>query len=193
MKRVIFTIIGLFLIGLPETSHAQTPTQQVGVYLNETMINNFFEAVGPVSGTGTKKKTKYKWTIVKPQIDIEPGTATFKANVKVKAGAFKTEEKTKGVVDISYNPEKNIISITIQEAKVKLYFKLLGQKIPIGSIDVAKYYKPSFEFAGPKPIQNLVEMEMPDGSIRKINIATVNQNLVLEKDRVAVYSDLEFN
>ncbi|MFQ6604916.1 MAG: hypothetical protein ACE5D8_05100 [Fidelibacterota bacterium] len=69
----------------------------------------------------------------------------------------------------------------------------MGTKIPIGTIDVAKYYNPSFEFAGPQPIQKQVTLDLPDGKQRTIKIDTINQHLVLEKDRVAVYSDLTFS
>ncbi|RMF07518.1 MAG: hypothetical protein D6762_07375 [Candidatus Neomarinimicrobiota bacterium] len=171
---------------------SQTPSPQVGVYLHESMINAFFRTVGPVSGKGKKKNTPYKWTIIDPRIDLEPGNATFRARVKVKAGSFKTEEKTKGIADIQYDPDSNRIRVVIQEAKVKLYFKLFGAKIPIATIDVARYYKPSFEFAGPKPIQDRVDLELPDGSRRTIQIEQIHPNLVIEKDRVAVYSDLKF-
>jgi len=69
---------------------------------------------------------------------------------------------------------------------------LLGKEIPIGTIDIARYYKPAFEFAGPQPIQKEIDIELPDGSLRKMQINTKNETLIIEKDQVSVYSDLEF-
>lgn len=42
-------------------------------------------------------------------------------------------------------------------------------------IDLAKYYRPTFEFGGTQPIQKEVEVELPDGSRKKIQINTKNE------------------
>ena len=169
-----------------------TAPRQVVVSLHENMINSFFEAVGKVSGKGEKSGVNYKWTVIEPNIDLEPGVAKFSARVKLDAGAFETIEKAKGEVTIEYIKETNRLRIQVREAKVKLHIKLLGKEIPIGTIDIARYYKPAFEFAGPQPIQKEIDIELPDGSFRKMQINTKNETLIIEKDRVSVYSDLEF-
>ena len=130
--------------------------------------------------------------VKEPKVDIEPGSATFKAKVKIKAGKIKTTKNAKGAMDITYLKETNRIKIKVRELKIKLSFEFLGQKVSIGTIDLAHYYKPSFEFAGPKPIQNQVEIEQPDKTKKIIYIVSANENLILEKDKVTVYSDLEF-
>ncbi len=171
---------------------AQSTGPHVGVFIHENMINAFLQSIGPVSGEGQKKKTHYQWTVIDPRVDIEPGEAIFLANVHIKAGVFEANRQARGNMDIRYLQEENKIKITVKEAKVKLYFKLLGKKIPIGTINVATFYRPSFEFPGPQPIQKTIDVDLPDGTKKTIALTTTNENLVLEKDRISVYSNLEF-
>ncbi|MFQ6607898.1 MAG: hypothetical protein ACE5EE_05095 [Fidelibacterota bacterium] len=190
LSIIFSSSMGSYLTADPASHH-------VAVSLHEDMINNFFTSIGEISGKGSKKvfgkKVKYTWTVKDPYVDIEPGTASFKAKVEIKAGAFKSIKEANGKMEITYLPESNRIKIKVKETKVKLSFKFLGQKVPIGSINLAKYYKPSFEFAGPQPIQNQIEVELPDDSKRVINIITRHGDLVLGKDNVTVFSNLEFN
>jgi hypothetical protein len=168
------------------------PAKHVAVRLHEDMLNSFFKSIGNVSGKGEKSGVKYTWVVVDPKVDLEPGEAKFSARVKLSAGAFETVEKAKGTVSIEYIRETNRIKVLVQEAKVKLHLKLFGKEIPIGTIDLAKYYRPAFEFAGPQPIQNEIEIEMPDNSVRKIKITSQDEELRLEQDCVTVYSNLVF-
>ena len=192
IRLTIITMVFIFNPG--RNIHADPASQHVGVSLHENMLNSFFDAMGKISGKGSKKvlgqKIKYTWMVKEPKVDIEPGSATFKAKVKIKAGKIKTTKNAKGEMDITYLKETN--RIKIRELKIKLSFEFLGQKVSIGTIDLAHYYKPSFEFAGPKPIQNQVEIEQPDKTKKIIYIVSANENLILEKDKVTVYSDLEF-
>jgi len=171
---------------------AQTTGPHAGVFIHENMINAFLQSIGPVSGEGKKKKTHYKWTVMNPRVDIEPGEAIFLAKVHIKAGAFEADRQARGNMEIRYLQEENKIKITVKEAKVKLYFKLLGKKIPIGTINVAAFYRPSFEFPGPQPIQKTIDVDLPDGTKKTIALTTKEENLVIEKDRISVYSNLEF-
>jgi len=193
--RRLILIVFIVLLFLPQSAICQpapVPPKHVAVSLHEDMLNAFFQSIGKVSGKGEKNNVKYTWVVIDPQIDLEPGTAKFEAKVKLSAGAFETVEKAKGAVAIEYLRETNRIKVQVQEAKVKLHLKLFGKEIPIGTIDIAKYYRPAFEFAGPQPIQNEVEIAMPDDSIRKIRISSKDETLMLEKDCVTVYSNLIF-
>ncbi|MDD5766242.1 MAG: hypothetical protein PHW79_08380 [Candidatus Marinimicrobia bacterium] len=185
---LIFTFVLVWNVG----AFTQTAPRHVGVSIHENMINAFFDSIGPVTGTGKKADIKYEWTVIHPQVDIEPGIAHFYAKVKVEAGVFKTTEDAKGQVDIQYIRDTNRIRIQVREANVKLFFRLFGKEIPIGTIDIAKYYRPAFEFAGPQPIQKEISIDLPDGTIKSMSISTTNETLLLEQDKVSVYSDLVF-
>ncbi|MFQ6612360.1 MAG: hypothetical protein ACE5D2_04585 [Fidelibacterota bacterium] len=190
LKQLLLTALTTVFLWYPLTG--QTTASHVGVFIHENMINAFLQSIGPVSGNGQKKKTHYQWTVMDPRVDIEPGQATFLAKVHIKAGAFEANKQARGNVDIQYLPEENKIKITVKEARVKLYFKLLGKKIPIGTINVADYYRPSFEFPGPQPIQKTIDVDLPDGTKKTIQLISRDENLVIEKDRISVYSNLEF-
>ena len=196
-KRKLIIVILLLGFNVSEYSFAQTSNQHVSVSIYEDLINSFFTSIGDISGKGTKKllgkKVKYTWKVKNPNVDIEPGSAAFKAKVDIKAGKIKATKKAKGELAVTYVKEKNIIKLKVKELKVKLSFKMLGQSVSIGTIDLAEYYKPSFEFAGPQPIQNQIEIEKPDKTKKVINIESVNENLILEKDKITVYSDLNFS
>ena len=196
MKKTLLLTSLFVLIILPFTASLimgeTAPPRHATVTLHESMINNFFKAIGPVTGKGEKSGIKYTWVVEDARVNVEPGTAAFEAKVKLDAGIYKTVENAKGKVSIEYVKETNRMRVRVEEAIVKLSIKLLGKHIQIGSIDIAKYYRPTFEFAGPQPIQKEVEVELPDGTKKKIQITTKNENLVLEKDQVSVYSELVF-
>ena len=196
MKNKLIGVILMLALNVSENPFAQSVNQHVSVSIHEYLINNYFVSIGEISGKGSKKvlggKVKYTWKVKDPNINIESGTATFNAKVDLKAGKINATKKAKGKLDITYIKEKNVIKLKTKEIKVKLTFKMLGQKVNIGTIDLSNYYKPSFEFAGPQPIQNQIEFELPDKTKKIINIESVNEKLILEENRITVYSDFNF-
>ena len=70
--------------------------------------------------------------------------------------------------------------------------KLLGQKVKLATLDLSKYYNPTFEFAGPELSQKTIEIDKPDGTKKILNIGTENQNLVVEQGKITVYADVIF-
>ena len=196
IKLFLHVSILISIILSSVTIKAETVNQHVSVSINELMLNAFFESIGDVKGKGSTKvigrKVKYTWKVKDPIVDIEPGTAIFKANVDIKSGKIKTSKKAKGKLNIKYIKEKNIIRIVAEEIKVSLSIKLFGKKVKLGTLDLSKFYKPSFEFSGPMPIQNSIEIDKPDGTKHVINISTENEKLILEKNKISVYSNLTF-
>ena len=166
--------------------------QDAQVALHETMFNKFLDAVGQISGSGKFKKafikTDYTWKIRNARIDFEMDNATFYADADIKAKGIKFTEKVKGSVDVNYDLSRNVISVKVREAKFDV--KIFGTKV--ATIDLAKYYKPKFEFAGPQPIQKTIMVDLPDGGKRRINVTTSNQNFKIIKDKVVVVSTLIF-
>jgi len=193
-KTLIFVVlaIGIVFLAAKGLRAEQAAPRQAAVSLHEIMINNFFKAIGPVSGSGEKNKIKYTWTAEDARIDVEPGTAHFEAKVRLVAGTFKTVETARGQVKIDYVHETNRIRVRVEQAVVNLSIRVLGKHIPIGSVDIAQYYRPEFEFAGPQPVQKEIEISLPDGAKKKFQLSTKNDTLVLEKDIITVYSDVVF-
>ena len=187
MKIILLILtIALFSVRLGLAQDAQ-------VALHETMFNKFLNAVGQISGSGKFKKafikTDYTWKIRNARIDFEKDNATFYADADIKAKGITFTEKVKGSVDVNYDLSRNVISVKVREAKFDV--KIFGVKV--ATIDLAKYYKPKFEFAGPQPIQKSIMVDLPDGTKRRINVTTSNQNFKIIKDKIVVESILTFS
>ena len=193
MKKLIFILI----VGSLFAQDAKNDGQHVSVSINESMLNNFFQSIGDVSGQGSTKvlgkEVKYNWKVIDPKVIIEPGSATFKANVQIKSGIIKSTPKATGKLDISYVKEENLIKIKTKIIKVDLMLKLFGKKVKLATVDLSRYYKPTFEFPGPTLNQKNIEIEMPNGTKKVLNINTDNHNLVLEQGIITVYSDIIFS
>ena len=178
-----------------EKSEAVVPDATVTIH--EQTLNNFLGVVGPVSGKGkfdvAGSKTDYTWTVRNPRIKITAGKAAFVADASVKVGPLNYRSNAKGAVEVKYDAAGNIISVKVLKADFEVYTKIFKKKIHITTVDVSKYYRPEFEFAGPQPIQESVPVDMPDGSVKTVYISTKDQALRLEEGRIVVDSNLVFS
>ena len=185
------------MVGSLFAQDAKKDGQHVSVSINESMLNNFFQSIGDISGQGSTKvlgkEVKYNWKVIDPKVVIEPGSATFKANVQIKSGKIKSTPKATSKLDISYVKEENLIKIKTNKIKVDLMLKLFGKKVKLATLDLSRYYKPTFEFPGPTLNKKNIEIEMPDGTKKVLNINTDNHNLALEHGIITVYSDIIFS
>ena len=193
MKKLIF----LLMVGSLFAQDAKKDGQHVSVSINESMLNNFFQSIGDVSGQGSTKvlgkEVKYNWKVIDTKVVIEPGSATFTAKVQIKSGKIKSTPIATSKLDISYVKEENLIKIKTKKINVDLMIKLFGKKVKLATLDLSKYYKPTFEFPGPTLNQKNIEIEMPDGTKKVLNINTDNHNLILEQGIITVYSDIVFS
>ena len=193
MRKLLLSFLTFFTIAVCFSQEEKPAGQNISVSIDESMLNNFFQAVGTVKGKGKKGKTKYTWKVKKPKITIEPGSVTFNAKVQIKSGKFKSTPKATGKLDVTYVKEENLIKIKTKKIKVDLYLKLgvLG-KVKLATLDLSKYYNPTFEFPGPALSQKTIEIDKPDGTKKILNIGTENQNLEVEQGKITVYSDVIF-
>ena len=196
MRRLLLSFLTFFTIAVCFSQEEQPAGQNISVSIDESMLNNFFQAVGTVKGKGSTKilgkKVKYTWKVKNPKVTIEPGSATFNAKVQIKSGKVKSSPKATSKLDISYIKEENLIKIKTKKIKVDLMIKLFGKKVKLATLDLSKYYSPTFEFPGPALSQKTIEIEKPDGTKKILNIGTENQNLVVEQGKITVYSDVVF-
>jgi len=164
----------------------------VSVIISEKTVNDFIEAIDAVSGKGEKSGIKYRWKVKNAKIDFEEGVAEFIATVDLSAGILKTSDIVKSNVNLIYDSEKNKIFMTVERAIFKIRIKVLGQKIKVGEVDIAKYYKPKFEFNGPQPIQKLVTVNTSAKTEKQLKVTTVGKELRVEKDQIRVSVDLAY-
>ena len=197
MKKLNIIILAVLSFPLCFSQSTNNGDQSISVSIDQSMLNNFFNAIGEVKGKGSTKvlgkKVKYNWKVKNPRITIEPGAAIFKADVQIKSGKIKSTPKATSKLDISYVKEKNLIKIKTKKIKVDLKLNLFGKKVKLATIDLSKYYNPTFEFPGPTLNQKSIEIDKPDGSKKTLNIGMENQNLVVENGKITVYSDVKFS
>ena len=197
MKKLNIVVLTFLTISLCFSQNTNPAGQSISVSIDQSMLNNFFNAIGEVKGKGSTKvlgkKVKYNWKVKNPRITIEPGAAIFKADVQIKSGKIKSTPKATSKLDISYVKEKNLIKIKTKKIKVDLKLNLFGKKVKLATIDLSKYYNPTFEFPGPTLNQKSIEIDKPDGSKKALNIGMENQNLVVENGKITVYSDVKFS
>ena len=197
MKKLNIVVLTFLTLSLCFSQDKNPAGQSISVSIDQSMLNNFFNAIGEVKGKGSTKvlgkKVKYNWKVKNPRITIEPGAAIFKADVQIKSGKIKSTPKATSKLDISYVKEKNLIKIKTKKIKVDLKLNLFGKKVKLATIDLSKYYNPTFEFPGPTLNQKSIEIDKPDGSKKTLNIGMKNQNLVVENGKITVYSDVKFS
>jgi hypothetical protein len=178
-----------------DKSEAVVPDATVEIH--EQTLNKFLAAIGPVNGKGkfdvAGSKSEYTWTVRNPGIKITAGKAAFVADASVKVGPLNYRSDAKGSVEVKYDEVENRISVKVLKADFEVYTKIFNKKIHITTVDVSKFYRPEFEFAGPQPLQESVPVDMPDGSVKTVYISTKDQALHLEDGRIVVTSNLVFS
>jgi hypothetical protein len=188
-KSIIVMLAAMVFVAFSATLTAQS----VSVVISEPTVNDFLTAVGPVKGKGTgAQKISYSWTVTNPSVDFEPGTAGFKANIKVKTKIITFNDKVKGRLNVDYDAATNKIKMQVVEAKFAIRVKILGQKVKIATIDIGKYYQPKFEFNGPEPVQQEVEVDIGNGNTRLIQVTVGGRQIAMEKDQLRVSVDLAY-
>jgi hypothetical protein len=167
------------------------------VLVNQSTLNGFLSAVGPVSGQDhfnvLGMKGTYTWEVKNARIELHPGTAKFIADASVKVGPIQYGNVANGDVEVKYNQELNRIKVKVLKATFEVYTKIFGKKVHIADVDVSKFYRPEFEFAGPTPVQPSVTIELPGGNTKTIFITPVAQNLRIEENQIVVTSNLKFS
>ncbi|HTR82477.1 MAG TPA: hypothetical protein VMM58_12675 [Bacteroidota bacterium] len=188
-----FFVASFFL--LVQTSLAQGP--DAVVIVRGTTLNGFLTAVGPVSGKAPYNvlgmKGEYTWTVQNARIALAPNQAHFIADASVKVGPFSYGSVANGDVEIQYHQPTNRISVKVLTATFEVYTKIFGKKIHLGDVDVSKFYRPEFEFAGPQPVQPNVLVTLPGDQSKTVYITPVGQNLKIEQDQIVVTSNLVFS
>ena len=193
IKTIVSVFIGIAVFFT--ISISQTPDATVIVHQNT--LNGFLNAVGPMSGTDKYSvlgaKGDYTWTVQNAKIDLLPNQARFSADANVKVGPLGYGSVATGDVEITYNKETNRISVKVLKASFEVYTKVFGKKIHISDVDLSRFYKPEFEFAGPQPIQSSVAVTLPNNTTKTVYISTMNQSMKIEQSQIVVTSNLKFS
>ena len=189
--------IRLFIGIVACTIIAASQTPDATVIVNQSTLNGFLNAAGPMSGTDKYSvlgaKGDYTWTVQNARIELKPNQAQFSADASVKVGPFNYGSVATGDVEIKYNPETNRISVKVLRASFEVYTKVFGKKIHISDVDLSRFYRPEFEFAGPQPVQSSVAVTLPNNTTKTIYISMINQSMKIEQNQISVTSNLKFS
>lgn len=165
------------------------------VVIGENVLNQFMNAVGPISRTEkfsvSKIKGEYTWTVKNPRVTIAADKVRFQADAGIKVITFNYDTTAVGDVEVKYDPVANKISVKVLKAAVQIYFNLFGKRINITEVDISKFYRMQFEFSGPKPLQTSVDVTLPDGSVRTVTVTSTAQ-MALEPGQIVVGTSLTF-
>lgn len=185
------------------TTTPTTPTTQktapndMQVIISEEMLNKCFKALGPISGKEGYQvwfvKDTFTWILVNPQIHLHEGKANFTTDVGVIAGPFGYSTSCLGDVTIWYDRVKNLINVKITKCVVEIYTKIMGAKYHITDIDLADQFTDPFTFEGPTATSTEMDMEMPDGSIRKLYMKTTDCDLSVKEKQIVVPCEVDFS
>jgi hypothetical protein len=165
------------------------------VVLSENVLNNFLNAIGPISRTESFKVSaitgQYTWTVKNPKVTITADKVRFQADAGINVNKIHYDTTAYGDVEVKYDASANKISVKILKAAIQIYVSLFGKKINITEVDISRFYKMQFEFAGPKPLQSSVDVTLPDGSVRTVTVTSTAQ-MSLENGQIVVGTALGF-
>jgi hypothetical protein len=191
MVRTFFIVISFLFIALSSV----WADMDAKVVLSENALNGFLNAIGPISRTENFKLSsisgQYTWTVKNPKVTITTDKVRFQADAAIAVNVFKYDSTAYGDVEVKYDPVSNRISVKILKAAIQIYVSLFGKKINITEVDISKFYKMQFEFAGPKPLQASVDVTMPDGKVRVVSV-TSSAQMALENGQIVVGTALDF-
>ncbi len=189
-------VIYLLLLVLTPVSDADAQSDDIVMYIHESMINKLLKAMGPVSDTGTYKlmliKSRYVWVLENPRIELQKGHARFLGNVYVETGPLKYRTQLDADMAVSYAPLNNRIELTINQALFPLKTRWLGKEKHITDIDLAGYFKEPFYFEGPVNMTEPFDIEMPDGSLKTLYASIKSFHLDILDGKLLLKSNVDF-
>ncbi|MCX6312508.1 MAG: hypothetical protein NT084_12840 [Bacteroidetes bacterium] len=173
------------------------PPNDLQVIINEEMLNKCFKALGPIKGKEPYQvlfvNDSFTWVLVNPQLHLHNGKANFTTDVNVITKGLMYSTPCIGDVSIWYDRSKNLINVKITKCMIEIYTKILGTKYHLKDLDLADNFKDPFTFEGPTSTNSDMDMEMPDGSIRKLYITTTDCDLTVQEKQIVVPCELEFS
>lgn len=194
--KLLFFLLILFIF-LNTLSFGTYHEPDASIAISQETLNKFLSAIGEVKSNGSFNisgvKGDYTWIVKNPKIIISKDKARFQAEVSVslKLPPISYSTPAYGDVSIKYNPDDNKIYVKVEKVAFEISFNILGRKITVGEVDISKFYQISFTFPGPKPFEAISEVNMPDGSKKKIRIESI-PILTLDDGKIIVGSTINF-
>lgn len=198
--KVLKSVLGILFIvifSISSFSIAKGNEADASIVIRQDTLNKFLATIGEVKKSDTFSiagiKGEYTWIVKNPKIILTNGRALFQADVSV---SFKTlpvsySAPAYGEVSVRYDSNENRINIKVERVAFEVAFNILGKKVVVGEVDISKIYQIAFSFPGPKPFESLVEVNMPDGSKRRIKVESIPV-LAINEGEIVVGSEIRF-
>ncbi len=173
------------------------PSNDLQVVIHEEMMNKCFKSLGAIQGKEAYQilfiNDSFTWVLVNPQIHLHKGRADFTTDVNIITKGFKYSTPCVGDVMIWYDRKQNLINVKITKCIIEIYTKILGTKYHLKDIDLADDFKDPFTFEGPSSTNSDMEIEMPDGTIRKLYMTTTDCDLTVQEKQLVVPCEMAFS
>jgi len=198
--KVLKSILGIIFIvifSISSFSIAKGNEADASIVIRQDTLNKFLATIGEVKKSDTFSivgiKGEYTWIVKNPKIILTNGRALFQADVSVSFKTLPVSYSTPayGEVSVRYDSNENRINIKVERVAFEVAFNILGKKVVVGEVDISKIYQIAFSFPGPKPFESLVEVNMPDGSKRRIKVESIPV-LAINEGEIVVGSEIRF-
>ncbi|ACI18290.1 hypothetical protein [Dictyoglomus thermophilum] len=198
MKKLTFLLsFVVFFVFLNVLSYADYSEPDASIVISQNTLNKFLDVIGEVKKTDkfniSGVRGEYTWIVRNPRIILSKDKARFQADVTVslKMPPLSYSTPAYGEVSVKYDHGNNKINIKVEKVAFEVAFNILGRKIVVGEVDLSKIYQIAFTFPGPKPFESFTEVNMPDGSKKKIKIDTIPV-LMLDEGKIVVGTQLNY-
>lgn len=198
--KVLKSVLGILFIvifSISSFSIAKGNEADASIVIRQDTLNKFLATIGEVKKSDTFSivgiKGEYTWIVKNPKIILTNGRALFQADVSVSFKTLPVSYSTPayGEVSVRYDSNENRINIKVERVAFEVAFNILGKKVVVGEVDISKIYQIAFSFPGPKPFESLVEVNMPDGSKRRIKVESIPV-LAINEGEIVVGSEIRF-
>ena len=191
----LFYLLLVFYFILLQSVHSQNKNDLVFI-LSEKAVNKVFTAIGEINGKSEYEvfgiiKGDYFWKINNARILFMPDSSQFNCDAEVKVGPFTYKSKVPGQVKIDYNNKTDKITIKIKQAVFELYTMFLKKKIHIKNIHLEDYFKEPFTFDGPKSYKSIVNINMPDSTVKIINLQPLDCEIKVTLKAIKTSCDIK--
>jgi len=166
------------------------------VTLHERTLNNLFTALGEFSGTEDYElmfiDRTLTWTLTGMHIELEQDSAAFLTHARVETDFGTYTDEVRGKVAIRYNEKTNLIAVQVVDAPFEIAVNAFGRRWVIKRLQIADYLTTPFTFEGPLTLQNSLDFEMPDGSVRTIAATPRRCTIQVLPNRIEVATNVAF-
>ena len=193
LKIQFFIILIIsFIFSEEQSEQVSIDKPHISLVLHEELLNDFFSNIGEIKGSGTAASFDYTWKMLDPHIEIDSTGAYFLAKIRAKTESFRITKDVKGSVLVTYDKDKNIIEIKIENAKVILDVDIFGKRFVLTELNIGKYFSKALKINGPDTINNEIDYKLPTGESKKMKISTKSYDLILKQDAILLTTSLEF-